>query len=169
MRYARWTLLPAALALAACNEQTERIAGSERNAYVASAAVQEQTGLSRLPIPAERGALTAALRRHYPREFIGKRPQTAVLVDISVDERGRVRDVAVVDRPPGAPAMLRAVLTDYDPRTGKDVAREFTTVYDAAFGPAARKAISEVRFLPAIREGKPVPFTLRMTVQFTSP
>lgn len=169
MRYARWTLLPAALALAACDEQPERAAGSGRDTYVASAAVQERTGLSRLPIPAEREALTAALRRHYPPELIGKRPRTAVLVDIRVDERGRVRDVAVVDRPAGAPATLRAVLTDYDPRTGKDVTREFTTVYDAAFGPAAQKAISEVRFLPAIREGEPVPFTLRMTVQFTSP
>lgn len=155
--------------LFACDDQPERLAGSERDAYVASAAAQERTGLSRLPTPAEPGALTAALRRHYPREFIGKRPRTAVLVDISVDERGRVRDVAVVDRPAGAPTTLRAVLTDHDPRTGKDVTREFTTVYDAAFGPAAQEAISEVRFRPAIRQGRPVPFTLRMTVEFSSP
>jgi hypothetical protein len=37
---------------------------------------------------------------------------------------------------------------------------------DPAFGPAAEGALMETRFTPAMRDGQPVPFTMRMTISF---
>jgi hypothetical protein len=55
------------------------------------------------------------------------------------------------------------------PGTRQVVERELNATYDPAFGPAAQAALKEVRFLPAIRHGAPVPYTMRMTVEFTDP
>jgi hypothetical protein len=136
----------------------------------ASAHVQKLTGLSHLPVPQSEDALLRSLTRHYPRQFVGLRPRTAVLVDVTVDEKGFVRNVAVVDRPPDAAGQqVRMVVLDRAPGSNTEVAHEVATPYDQAFGPAAQAAIGEVRFHPAMREGRAVPYTLRMTVEFTSP
>lgn len=171
MRRMNLILLVLGLTLAACDGKREPLGDSRGNATVrtSSSAVQELTGLTRLPLPEDPTELNAALQRHYPQELIGKRAKSAVLVDVSVDERGLVRNVAVVHRPPTAPATVRAVLVDADPRTGNTVEREFGAEYDEQFGPAAKRALSEVRFLPALRGTTAVPYTVRMTVQFTSP
>ena len=135
----------------------------------ASETARRLTGLSHMPAPVDGDALDASLRKHYPREFIGIRPRTAVLVDVKLDERGRVGDVVVVDRPPSLPDNVSMVILDKVPGSNVPVEREYSTTYDSAFGPAARAALKEVRFQPAIRDGRAVPYTLRMTVEFTSP
>ncbi len=132
----------------------------------ASDQARKASGLSHLPRPENFNALRRSLARNYPSEFIGVRPSTSVLVDVMLDERGFVRDVAVVDRPAQAPDVA---LIDKVPGSNLEVVREYPTTYDASFGPAAVAALKEVRFLPALREGRPVPFTLRMSVEFTSP
>jgi hypothetical protein len=134
----------------------------------ASAQAREASGLSHLPRPQSFATLQRSLARHYPRELAGVRPTTSVLVDVTLDARGNVKDVAVVDRP-AAPAS-NVVLIDRAPGSNVEVQREAPpTVYDNAFGPAAAAALKEVRFLPALRDGQPVPFTLRMSVEFTAP
>lgn len=157
-------------------------AGAERTSVVtaSNAAVDRQpapeaarqaTGLSHLPVPENRSALFASLRRHYPPALLAKKAHGAVLVDVSIDERGIVREVDVVNRPRTLDPSTHpsVVLVDRDPRTGVTVEREATLSYDPAFGPAARAALREVRFLPALRDGRAVPFTMRMTVSFEPP
>lgn len=134
----------------------------------ASLQAQRATGLSHLPRPLNLDALNRSLARHYPAQFVGLRPQTAVLVDVSLDATGLVRGVEVVDRP-GQPANVRKVMIERPAGSNSDIQREHRTTYDQAFGPAAAAALREVRFHPALREGRPVPYTLRMTVEFTSP
>lgn len=152
--------------------------GSEREAPATAAAAveihqpasdlaREASGLSHLPRPQSLEALNRSLAKHYPATLIGGRPRTSVLVDVTLDENGVVKRVAVVDRP--AVTTSRVVLLDDAPGGKGDVLREHATIYDASFGPAAVAALNEVRFHPARREGRPVPFTLRMSVEFTSP
>lgn len=111
--------------------------------------------------------MNRSLEEHFPREFIGVRPSTSVLVDVAIDENGFVKNVTVVDRP--AVTSTKVVLLDRVPGTNTEVARELPTIYDTRFGPAAIAAMKEARFHPARRDGRPVPFTLRMSVEFTSP
>ncbi|HEU0015759.1 MAG TPA: hypothetical protein VFQ45_18925 [Longimicrobium sp.] len=140
-------------------------------APVPSSGVRAATGLSHLPAPASAGELRRSLERHYPPRFVAERRTGAVLVDVSVDEQGRVRRVDVVDPPapvPGEPAH-RVVLVRRDPATGRTVETVASPRYDRAFGDAAVAALREVRFTPARRDGRPVPHTARMTVQFQPP
>lgn len=132
--------------------------------------VQKLAGVSHLPRPENGEALAASMRRHYPSRFIGVRPRTAVLVDIDIDASGIVKNVRVVDRSgmDGADHM-RAVVQQKVPGTNQIVEREISSTYDPAFGPAAESALREVRFQPALRDAQRVPFTLRMTVEFTDP
>lgn len=167
-------LLAAGLAAAACEPPGSPPVAADAAALqprsAASAHVQKLTGLTHLPVPQSEGALLRSLARHYPRQLVGVRPRTAVLVDVTLDEKGFVRNVAVVDRPPQpAGQQVRMVVLDRPPGSNTEVAHEVTTPYDQAFGPAAQAAIREVRFHPAIREGQAVPHTLRMTVEFISP
>ena len=165
----RFRLLSAVALLAACGDGRDPApaAGGERPP--ASEEVQRSTGLSHMPRPENPAALSRSLARHYPRELAGARRRTLVLVDVQLDERGRVLDVVPVDRPEGVPANVSMVLEDPMPGTGGTVERAYEGTYDIAFGPAARAALREVRFQPALRDGRPVPYTLRMTVEFTSP
>lgn len=166
-------LIGTVLALSACGQDERQSAalstGAARERAPASRQVQEATGLSHLPAPESQEALAASMRRHYPARFIGVRPRSAVLVDVDVSEQGVVRDVRVVDRTGMDDGDVRAVLLKKVPGTNQVVEREVRTVYDAAFGPAAQAAVREVRFAPALREGRPVPYTLRMTVEFADP
>jgi hypothetical protein len=114
-------------------------------------------------------ALTRSLARHYPREFTGVRPATLVLMDVRLDEKGRVLDAVAADRPAGGPETVSRVLVDHIPGSNTPVERVHEATYDQAFGPAASAALREMRFNPALRNGQPVPYTLRMTVEFESP
>jgi hypothetical protein len=157
-----------AIVLASCSDQSNALPDEAalKGREPASAAVQRSTGLTYLPIPESFEALDHSLVRHYPAQLRDVRPRTAVLVDVMLDERGLVRDVAVVDPPATEQSVI--ILQDVPGRNDR-VEREYRPVYDRAFGPAARAALKEVRFRPAIRAGKPVPYTLRMAVEFTSP
>lgn len=132
----------------------------------ASEQAQAATGLSHLPRPQDPEIFRQSLARHYPKEHAGVRPSTSVLVDVSLDANGRVQNVAVVDPPPATTASVALIESG-----GKgEVQRAMpATVYDPAFGPAAAAALKEVRFHPARKNGQPVPFTMRMSVEFTSP
>jgi hypothetical protein len=167
------SLLAATVVVAAACDQRGAPAGADASALqgrpAVSAAVQEMAGVSHLPVPVNYTDMRRSLARHYPRQFVGVRPRTAVLVDVMVDEKGFVREVAVVDPPSVSPGQVKMVVLDRVPGSNTRVAREVESTYDQSFGPAAQAAIKDVRFRPALRDGKPVPFTLRMTVEFTSP
>jgi TonB family protein len=136
---------------------------------IASAPLQELTGLYHLPSPADDGAIGASLRRHYPRDLLAQRISGSVLVDIKLDDRGIVQGVQAVPRasllnPADEHRMVVRERVD-----GQVVEREATVKYDSRFDQAAEAALRNVRFLPALRNGQAVPFTLRMTVEFSPP
>jgi hypothetical protein len=158
-----------AAVLAACGDSRDPIPAAAADRQPASEQVQQMTGLSHMPRPESVDALNRSLARHYPLELAGVRPRSLVLVDVQLDEQGRVRDVRPVDRPATAPSNASMVLVDEVPGNNTPVERAHQGTYDATFGPAARAALREVRFQPALRDGRPVPYTLRMTVEFTSP
>lgn len=135
----------------------------------ASGAAQRLSGLSHMPQVESPEALTRSLARHYPGELAGARPATLVLVDVRLDETGRVLDVMPVDRPARGQENVRMVLVDQVPGSNTPVERSYEAEYDQAFGPAASAALREMRFKPALRDGQPVPYTLRMTVEFRAP
>lgn len=158
------TFVAVAGAMGGCGSSRDAAATTADVAALRSPASQkarEATGLSHLPRPEHVDALTRSLAAHYPRELIGVRPSTSVLVDVTLDANGIVNDVAVPSQP-SAPGTSIALM--YPEGT-----REVKPVYDPAFGPAAVAALKEVRFLPALRDGRAVPFTIRMSVEFTSP
>jgi TonB family protein len=104
---------------------------------------------------------SASLDRHYPAALRARGVAGTALVDVHVAADGRVEAVDVVSRPGHPePATHRAVLRD---------ARE-TSVLEIndrpEFGVAAQAALRETRFEPALNDGEPVPYMLRMTVQF---
>ncbi|HEX2204157.1 MAG TPA: hypothetical protein VHG91_12695 [Longimicrobium sp.] len=138
----------------------------------ASRMVKAETGLDRLPRPRDPDALHRSLQRHYPSRFVAEGRRGAVLLDLQIDPEGVVRAVDVVPPPaadaPGG-AVSRAVLLDQDAKTGRTVERVVETRYDPAFGPAARAALLGARFSPAVRDGRAVAHTLRMTVEFAPP
>jgi hypothetical protein len=83
----------------------------------------------------------------------------SVLVDVRVAADGGVEEVEVVPRPAGIHAAM--ILREPDGSS-----RRVEPNDDPAFGPAARAALMETRFTPALRDGRPVPFTMRMTIAF---
>lgn len=147
------------------------MAGGAPSRPAASELVSASTGLSHLPLPERPAALAASLRRHYPAALRESGRGASVLVDVRVDETGRVLDVGVVDnRDKVRNGGARMVLLDQVPGSNLRVEREAQVTYDPVrFGAAARAAVREVRFRPALRDGKAVPYTLRMTVTFTPP
>jgi outer membrane biosynthesis protein TonB len=128
------------------------------------AALRAHTGLSHLPEPADRTEFAARLESHYPAQFRAERVSGTTLVDVHVDDQGRVGEVEVIQRPVTPHQDVTAVLLDRDgsPRVMK-------LNDQPEFGAAAQAALRETRFLPALKDGKPVAFTLRMTVQFDPP
>ncbi|HKP75810.1 MAG TPA: hypothetical protein VJT67_09735 [Longimicrobiaceae bacterium] len=131
-------------------------------------ALRQMTGVSELPRPVEKGALLQAVERHYPLDLHQRGERALVLVDASIDATGQVTDVEVV-QPPAGDVHHRAVLLSRDSATGGEIQRtlEESGSYDPAFAPAARAALREVRFTPAMRDGVPVPFRMRMSIAFT--
>lgn len=138
-------------------------------AHPASQTVQAATGLTQIPRPDFR-QLEDRLAATYPRHFREAGRGGAVLLDVNVDEDGTVRGVTVVPRPEVPTGEnVRAVALVTDKRTGRTVEEELPNDYDDAFGPSAQAAVRGTRFSPAIRNGKTVPYTLRMTVRFGTP
>lgn len=156
------------LASAACTESSDATHAAESRGQT-SPMIQQLSGLSHLPAPASTSALNASMRRHFPRHLAGVRARTAVLVDVAIDAHGRVGDVHVIEPSSVGGDNVRAVVLEKVPGTNQLVEREVQATYDAAFGAAAQAALREVRFLPALRGGRPVPFTMRMTVEFADP
>ncbi len=162
-------LLVCGLIAAACSDaprQGARDTPSDPTAALSGrralpAALRAHTGLDHLPEPVNAAEFAAGLRRHYPARFRAQGVAGTTLVDVHVDARGRVGDVDVIPRPGGPPHQkLTAVLQDAN---GSRVAKLND---QPEFGAAAQAALRETRFHPAIRDGKPVAYKLRMTVQF---
>ena len=156
-----------AVACAACGGD-ERVGVSvEAERRPVSAQLAKYTGLSHLPVEEDGAAFDASIRRHYPREMLRAGRGGDVLVDVRLDESGRVLDVDVVEERRTAADEHRIVVVGKAPGSNTEVQREVRLNYDPdTFGPAAEAALREVRFRPALRDGKPVPYTLRMTVRF---
>ena len=162
-------VLTLSAAITSCgSERQDRVTAADavRMRSPASEQARAASGLSHLPRPENSEAFRRSLARHYPRELVGVRPGTSVLVDVSLDANGRVQDVLVVDRP-SVTTSSGALIEGGS--NGEVVRAMPATVYDPAFGPAAVAALKEVRFHPARRKGQTVPFTMRMSVEFTSP
>jgi outer membrane biosynthesis protein TonB len=126
-------------------------------------ALRAHTGLSHLPEPADRAEFAARLQSHYPARFLAEKVSGTTLVDVHVDAQGRVGEVEVIQRPVVAHQNVTAVLLD------KDGSHVMKLNDRPEFGAAAQAALRETRFLPALKDGKPVAYKLRMTVQFDPP
>jgi outer membrane biosynthesis protein TonB len=121
--------------------------------------VRQMTGVDRLPHVLDQTAFAARIEGAYPAELRAEGVAGSALVDVLIDEGGRVASVIPIDRPAGMRALL--ILE------GEDGSQRRVTPEDhPAFQKAAASALRDVRFSPAIRDGQPVPFTMRMTVNF---
>lgn len=172
----RFVLLLAAVSLTAgC--KGDHVAGGPQSpepvAPVSNAVASDVNNAHRFPRPAGSQAENAAIqRRHYPQALLARGIGGSALVDVTVDERGVVRGVSLVDQGAaagGTPgARHRVVLRSRASGSGEVTEREVTTEHDnAAFGRAAVAAVREMRFEPAMRDGAPVAMTFRMTMAFT--
>lgn len=122
--------------------------------------LRELAGVDRLPMFVDPGELDRSMKRHHPADL--RAAGGSVLADVEVDAEGRVRSVTIVPRP--STAHMTMVLQEADGTT-----RTVQPGDDPAFGPAARAALMETRFTPALLDGHPVPFTVRMTLTFDPP
>lgn len=147
--------------------QSSRIPGVATTSDLAARAV----GLSRIPHVKNPERSAAIQRRHYPPALLARGIGGSALVDVSLDERGAVRDVRPVAIPAetsGSDVRHRAAIRKRVPGSNRVVEREIDLNYDnAAFGAAARATVRDWQYEPAMRDGRPVPFTFRMTVSFT--
>lgn len=132
-----------------------------------AAQLRAHFGVDQLPRPSDEQAFTRSLERHRPK---GAHASAGgyVILDVDVDETGVVRDVSVVGMP-GAGSVPMAVRLKRNPATGEMEEHRLHPGTHPEFGPAAQNALREVRFTPALRDGRPVSFTLRMTVHFSPP
>lgn len=124
--------------------------------------VRQITGVDRLPEVVDKAAFRASIERHYPADLRAQETSGSALVDVLVDADGTVASTTPIDRPAG----LRAVMI-LEEKDGSQ--RRITPNDHPAFQAAAVSALREVRFSPAVRDGKAVPFTMRMTVTFNPP
>lgn len=124
--------------------------------------VRQMTGVDRLPQVLDRSAFKARIEQAYPAELRTEGVAGSALVDVRIDEAGSVASVTPIDRPAGMRATL--ILEEAD---GSQ--RRINPTDHPAFQAAAALALRDIRFSPAIRDGQPVPFTMRMTVSFDPP
>ena len=132
---------------------------------ITSADLRQIAGVDALPRLLNAPELAESMKRHYPAALRGQGAAGSVLVDISIDEQGRVTDVTALP----APALQARALKGSRPDHANVPAEAATPASTAQFGGAARAALTAARFSPAQLDGKPVPFTLRMTVRFNDP
>jgi hypothetical protein len=109
--------------------------------------------------------LAESMKRHYPAALRGQGGAGSVLVNVSIDEQGRVTGVTALP----APTLQARGLKGSRPDLAGLPAEAATPASTVQFGGAARAALGTARFSPAQLDGKPVPFTLRMTVRFSDP
>lgn len=169
MKWSRMAAVPACLSvvLAACESQdhTSRVPtaapqAAARTEKMTPEQLRRIAGVDRLPAPADVGAMQASMRRHWPTD-----PQAvgaSATVDVSVDATGRV--TAVTPAPTGArgASSARMILEERD---GSQRVREVRRAASAL--PAAQAVLRDVQFAPALRDGRPVAHTFRMTISFT--
>ena len=124
--------------------------------------MRELAGVDRLPEILDKNAFRASLERNYPSELRADAVSGSALIDVLVDERGRVESVTAISRPRGMNTAM--ILEEKD-----GTQRRVTPNDHPAFQAAAVKALHEVQFSPAIRDDQAVPYTLRMTVSFGPP
>jgi hypothetical protein len=124
--------------------------------------VRQMTGVDRLPQVLDQSAFNARIEQAYPPELRAQRVAGSALVDVLVDEAGRAASVTPIHRPANMRAAL--ILEEAD---GSQ--RRITPEDHPAFQAAAVSVLRDVGFSPAIRDGQPVPFTMRMTVTFGPP
>lgn len=159
MRVTSAPLLFAACAtLAACDGKPQEAltAPPTDAAFVMDPEELRVDGLDRHPLPADPDELRAAIARHDPR-----RPEGAsVTVDVTVDPAGRVTAVRPVPRSAGTQPALVLQEKDGSQRTVRPGAE------DPGGAAAAEAALREVRFTPALRNGRAVAHTFRMTLTF---
>ena len=148
------------------SEGTAQPTGADRQLVAEQRMTPEQlrrmTGVDRLPAPADRGAFVASISKHYPRAMRSAGVGGSALVDATIDATGSVSAVEVVQRPFSPRTIV--ILRDAD-----GTERRVAPQDDPLFGAAARAALREVRFTPAMRDGQPVEYTMRMTINFDPP
>src|SRR3954447_17207530 len=132
---------------------------------ISPADLRQIAGVDVLPRILNAPELAESMKRHYPAALHGQGRTGSVLVDVSIDEEGRVT---------GVTALAEPTLQAHGPKGSRpDLARlpaeAATPASTAQFGGAERAALAAARFSPAQLDGRPVPFTLRMTVRFSDP
>jgi len=130
---------------------------------VTPAALRQIAGVDVLPRLLNGPELAESMKRHYPAGLRGRGTAGSVLVDLSIDERGRVTDVTALPAPKAH--GLKGLRLDL----GGSPAEAATPASTAQFGGAVRVALGVAQFSPAQLDGKSVPFTLRMTARFSDP
>lgn len=124
--------------------------------------LRRTAGVDRLPTFTDTDALRDAMSHHHPPALREAGIGGSVLADVAIDARGKVESVAIVRRP--SEVRVAMVLQAAD-----GTERILPPDDDPAFGPAAEAALREMSFVPALRDGQPVPFTMRMTIRFSPP
>jgi hypothetical protein len=124
--------------------------------------LRRMTGVDRLPVFADMDALRRSMARHHPPALRDAGIGGSVLADVRIDALGGVEAVTIVPRP----AEVRAAMVL---QKADGTERAFQPHDHPAFGPAAEAVLMETRFTPAMRDGEPVPFTMRMTISFDAP
>jgi hypothetical protein len=132
---------------------------------ITPADLRQIAGVDVLPRLLNAPELSESMKRHYPVALRGKGRAGSVLVDVSIDEQGRVTDVTALP----APTVQAHGLKGSRPDLASLPAEAATPASTARFGGAAMAALAAARFSPAQLDGRPVPFTLRMTVRFSDP
>lgn len=117
-------------------------------------------GVDRLPAPADRAAMQASMRRHWPTD--AHADGASVTLDVSVDETGQVTSVQRVNSSANGGMPTRMILQERD---GSERLHEVRR--DPSVAPAAEAVLREIQFTPAMRDGEPVAHTFRMTISFT--
>jgi hypothetical protein len=132
---------------------------------ITPADLRQIAGVDVLPRLLNAPELAESMKRHYPAALRGHGSAGSVLVDVSIDEQGRVTGVTALP----APTLQAHGLKGSRPDLASLPAQAATPASTVQFGDAARAALGTARFSPAQRDGKPVAFTLRMTVRFSDP
>jgi hypothetical protein len=124
-------------------------------------------GVDSMPRPLD--ALPPALARHYPPELRDAGTTAFVLLSVDIDETGRVRQAKALRRLQLPGVRGRAVLQN--DRTGEvGWLPDSDPLPHPALRETAERAVREIRFHPAERDGAPVPFwDMRISIQVAPP
>jgi hypothetical protein len=130
-----------------------------------AADLRQIAGVDVLPRLLNAPELAASMKRNYPANLRGTGTAGSVLVDVVIDDHGRVTGVSVLPAPQTEARAIRSADLEHAGQP-MEAASEAST---ARFGAAAAACLHAAQFSPARLDGKAVPFTMRMTVRFTDP